>query len=243
MEATIEEVFSNRPFSFSCGPSVSCFNRCCWDLNQFLTPYDILRLKQGLKLPSGAFLARYCLVHDGPETGLPVVSFRTDPADGHRCPFVADQGCRVYADRPSSCRSYPLMRLASRSRETGRITERFFLLKEPHCRGCETDRRLTVRQWVEDQGLGEYNEMNDRILVLISLKNRTRPGPLSLADRHLFVTALYDLDEFRRQRYKAHLADDERFDADLRRAAGTGDTALLKLAVEWVKEELFSEGG
>jgi Fe-S-cluster containining protein len=238
MDADIEEVFPDRPFVFSCGPSVSCFNRCCRELNQFLTPYDILRLRQGLKVSSGEFLVRYGSVHDGPETGLPVVSFRTDASSGHRCPLVSEQGCRVYADRPSSCRSYPLMRLASRNRETGRISERFFLLKEPHCRGFETGRPQTLRQWIAGQGLSVFNEMNDRMLALISLKNRRRPGPLDSDARQRFVTALYDLDEFRRQVFPT-LIGDERYEPALRRTAEDDDTELLKLAFQWVKQELF----
>ncbi len=239
MDATMQEVFPDRPFVFSCGPSISCFNRCCRDLNQFLTPYDILRLRQGLKVSSGEFLALYGSIHDGPETGLPVVSFRTAASDGHRCPLVSEQGCRVYGNRPASCRSYPLMRLASRSRETGRITERFFLLKESHCRGFEAGRPRTVRQWAADQGLTVYNEMNDRILELISLKNRRRPGPLDPESRKRFVMALYDLDEFRRQVFASALVHNERYAPALRREAEKDDVALLILAVEWLKKELF----
>ena len=241
MDAELIEILPDRPFAFSCGPSVSCFNRCCRDLNQFLTPYDILRLKTGMQLSSGAFLRRYAVVHDGPETGLPVVSFRTDAADGHRCPLVSAEGCRVYADRPSSCRSYPVMRLASRNRQTGRITERYFLLREPHCRGFESTVAQSLQRWVAEQGLAVYNEMNDRILALIARKKRQRPGPLDMVARHRFTTALYDLDAFRRQVFETGLAGDGRYDTGLRRAAESDDTALLKLAVEWVKEELFSQ--
>ena len=32
-------------FNFACHPGVSCFNQCCSDVNIFLTPYDVLRLK------------------------------------------------------------------------------------------------------------------------------------------------------------------------------------------------------
>ena len=46
-------------FRFACSPGVACFNACCRDLNQSLYPYDILRLKKRLKLPSGEFLERY----------------------------------------------------------------------------------------------------------------------------------------------------------------------------------------
>jgi len=36
-------------FKFNCHKNVSCFNKCCTDVNIFLTPYDIIRLKTILK--------------------------------------------------------------------------------------------------------------------------------------------------------------------------------------------------
>jgi hypothetical protein len=50
-------------FKFSCSAKVPCFNECCQDLNQFLTPYDILCLKNHLGMTSGAFLERYTTTH------------------------------------------------------------------------------------------------------------------------------------------------------------------------------------
>src|SRR6056297_2305467 len=44
-------------FAFSCYPGISCFNACCRDLNQFLMPYDIIRLKQDVGITSTRFLA------------------------------------------------------------------------------------------------------------------------------------------------------------------------------------------
>ncbi|MFO7839471.1 MAG: hypothetical protein R6X08_08235 [Desulfosalsimonadaceae bacterium] len=34
------ELALDEDFSFSCYPGISCFNACCRDLNQFLTPYN-----------------------------------------------------------------------------------------------------------------------------------------------------------------------------------------------------------
>lgn len=41
----IIELSDDEPFYFDCQSRVPCFNACCRDLNQFLTPYDIDRLK------------------------------------------------------------------------------------------------------------------------------------------------------------------------------------------------------
>jgi len=235
----------DAPFTFACTPEVPCFNDCCRDLNQFLTPYDILRLKRHLGLPSSVFLERYTVTHIGPETGLPVVVLRQDPASGMTCPFVSDKGCTVYTDRPASCRAYPLARLASRSRETGRITERYALIREPHCQGFQEGDRRTVRQWIEDQGLLPYNEMNDRLMEIIGLKARCHPQPLDIRERHLFHLAAYDLDTFRRQASENDLLKDSDAASHGRSPAETDDTTLLRLSLDWLKRTLFlqMEGG
>ena len=46
-------------FEFRCHPGVSCFNRCCRNLNFFLNPYDVIRLKQNLGLSSGEFIEKH----------------------------------------------------------------------------------------------------------------------------------------------------------------------------------------
>ena len=74
MNDEISAIGIDDSFTFSCSGEVPCFNECCRDLNQFLTPYDILCLKNGLAVPSGKFLETYTLQHTGPGTGLPVVT-------------------------------------------------------------------------------------------------------------------------------------------------------------------------
>ena len=45
MDDVISPLSLTDTFAFSCSARVACFNDCCRDLNQFLMPYDILRLK------------------------------------------------------------------------------------------------------------------------------------------------------------------------------------------------------
>ena len=125
MQPDITPLKPTDHFTFACGPGLTCFNQCCRDLNQLLTPYDILRLKTGLGLTSGQFLERYTLEHTGPQTGLPVVALKPGERIDRCCPFVTTIGCAVYHDRPSSCRLYPLMRVAARSRADAEISVRF----------------------------------------------------------------------------------------------------------------------
>jgi len=229
----------DEQFRFACSPGVACFNECCRDLNQFLYPYDILRLKKGLGMSSAEFLERYTTQHIGPESGLPIVALQTTDASGLTCPFVTEKGCRVYPDRPASCRTYPLVRAISRNRETGKISEHFMLLKEPHCFGFDAPSSQSVQQWINSQEAGIYNHFNDQLLEIIRLKNQLRPGPLDLKSRHLFYVALYDLDRFKAQIFKNKLLDEIDVDPQKLAAAKTDDTALLEVGMEWVKQTLF----
>jgi Fe-S-cluster containining protein len=243
MDAKTIPLTGDTAFSFDCSPAVPCFNACCRDLNQALAPYDILRLKNGLGLSSGQFLKTHTIRHIGPATGLPVVSLRFDNQTNRQCPFVTPTGCRVYADRPASCRLYPLARGTFRNRRSERISEHFALIREPHCRGfCQKNVR-TARGWMRDQGLEPYNRFNDLFLEMISLKNRLIPGPLDPEPERLFYTALYDIDSFRdlisqenlAARWDIHPADQPLLEAD--------DIQLLRFTHAFVKKYVFGGTG
>ncbi len=239
MEQELQPLGPNDKFTFNCSAQVRCFNECCRDINQFLTPYDILRLKNHMSLSSSEFLKRHTTSHTGPETGLPVVTLKTDPQSGYKCPFVTPEGCSVYADRPSSCRTYPLVRLASRSRETGEISERYMLLTEPHCLGFRENVSRTVSEWIAGQKIDEFNGMNDCFMEIIALKNKHHPGPLNIRTNHIFHMACYDSDEFKIHVFEKGLLKGTPVDKDMVEKARDDDAALLRLGFEWLKHALF----
>jgi len=239
MEPDITPIAPDEIFRFACSSYVACFNECCRDLNQFLTPYDILRLKNRLGLRSNHFLEMFTTQHTGPETGFPVVALKPVDSVELKCPFVKASGCSVYADRPSSCRIYPLARALSRSRETGETTEHFAYLREPYCLGHEEEKTQTVREWVKRQELAPYNEQNDRLMEIIALKNRLKPGPLDLVSGRMFYLALYDLDNFRRKIFEDGILSDFSVEAALLTRAKKDDTTLLQIGYTWIKTKLL----
>lgn len=229
----------NDPMGFNCGAENPCFNECCRDLNQALTPYDILRMKNALGVTSQVFLREYTSMHMGPGTGLPVVGFKPNPATGHACPFVTEKGCSVYGDRPGSCRLYPLARAIARDRATGAVMEYFALIEEEHCRGFCKKGSKTVAQWLEGQEVEEHNRQNDKLMELISLKNQIMPGELEGAQSDIFYLALYDLDGFRDKIQSQDLLKDLILPEGLMEKIGDDDTALLDFGIAWVKYQLF----
>ncbi len=260
----------DEPLLFECSPDVSCFNACCRDLNQFLTPYDILRLKKNLGITSDEFLKKYTSRHNGPESGLPVVTFKPNPDSGHACPFVRESGCSVYPDRPASCRMYPIARAIIRSRKTGEVSEHFALIQEPHCNGFvekngypnrdankngqsqyelnKSKSPLTVREWLKGQDVELHNFMNDKLMEIISLKNRIIAGKLDGADADKFYLACYDLDTFRAKIFKngqpekgliKDLIKNGTISQSMVEQIKTDDIALLNFGLAWIKNMLF----
>ncbi|KJS30119.1 MAG: hypothetical protein VR64_17505 [Desulfatitalea sp. BRH_c12] len=225
-------------FQFDCHPRIACFNHCCRELNQALTPYDVLQLRTYLQLGWEAFLQRHAYVFAGPASGLPVVSLVFSSSNGQRCPFVSDDGCSVYAARPTSCRLYPVMRALHRSRADGHLTVHYALLKEPHCHGFEQNRTQTVGEWIAGQGAEPGLAANDRLLALIALKNRLRPGPLDQEHQQWAIMALYDLD-----RLKAEAGANRLVGMSAPSLAaipqGNDDAAWLSWGQEWLSHALF----
>lgn len=241
MSVEPEYIGIDDTFTFTCHPGVTCFNQCCRDVNQFLYPYDILRLKNHLGLTSTAFLEKYTVTYSGDTTGLPIVSFRTSGVDGNACPFVTEKGCGVYENRPASCRLFPLARAISRSRQTGNITEHFALIKDPVCMGFNGGRSIKVRDWVISQGLHEYNQANDRMIELISLKQQIMPGPLSDEQRNNFILACYDVDRFRQQITNDKLVSESDVGPGRYLKLMASDEDLLDFGLAWIAGELFGK--
>ena len=90
-----ERIVSDAPrlgpddtFRFACHPGVPCFNQCCSNVNIFLSPYDVLRMKRRLGMTSGDFLDRYALLPIQKEMKTPVVLLRMNDDEARTCPFL-----------------------------------------------------------------------------------------------------------------------------------------------------------
>lgn len=237
-EPELTPIGMNDAFGFACHMKVPCFNHCCIDLNQALTPYDVLRLKNHLDITAQKFIEKYAVMYTGPATGLPVVSLRFTADEEKNCPFVTPQGCSVYKARPSSCRIYPLARALQRSRGDGTVTEHYALLKEPHCKGFEQQGSQTVRQWITSQELSIYHQMNDTMMELIAMKNQLRPGPLSAEHEQLTQMAFYDLDTLKEKAITGQLPNMQG-DHLTPLPEKKDDEAWLIWSMNWIAQVLF----
>ncbi len=229
-------------FRFACHPGISCFNRCCGDVNIFLSPYDVLRMKKRLGMTSGEFLEKYAITPVQKDMRTPVVVLRMNEDQSKTCPFLTEAGCGIYSDRPWPCRMYPLGLAASKDTPDGWQGERFyFMLQEEGCRGFEESQEVTVRQWLEDQGLDDYDRWGEGFKELTLHEYFESGGYLSPEKMHMLFTACYDLDKFREFVFGSTLLQRFEVDEDLVEQMRSDDEALLRFAFLWLRFSLFGE--
>ena len=116
-----------------------------------------------------------------------------------RCPFVGDEGCTVYEDRPWACRMYPLGMAMPPARAGDEPEPVYFLFEDDFCKGARASRRQwTVAEWRQDQGVVEHGRSSRPA----SARSSPTPGSSAAAQldpkrMEMFYTACYDLDSFR----------------------------------------------
>jgi len=234
-------------FKFKCHKDIKCFTKCCGDINIILTPYDIIRLKNRLKLSSEEFLAIYTDPQLLEKTDLPVVTLKLLDDDssvsGKKvCPFVKKEGCIIYEDRPTTCRYYPLG-VASLSHKEGADDEGFyFFVHEPHCLGFEEDKEWTVRKWRKDQGVDIHDEINASWTDLV-VRKRSFPKNVMLTEqsKKMFFLVSYNTDKFKKFIFESSFLDRYKIDDETVEKIKEDEIARLEFGINWLKSLLFKD--
>ncbi len=232
-------------FEFACHKGVKCFTKCCRGINIVLTPYDIILLKNRLQLSSEEFLAIYTEPRLLEKTDLPIITLKLMDDDINSCPFVKDEeGCRVYKDRPTTCRYYPLG-VASLSHQTQAPEEGFyFFVHEPHCLGFEEKKEWTIREWRKDQGVDIHDEINAEWTDLV-VRKRSFPPNLKLIEesKKMFYLISYNIDKFKAFVFESTFLERYDIDPETVEKIRKDEIELLKFGLRWLKDVLFKEGG
>jgi len=232
---------ANSKFQFECHKDVKCFTKCCRGISIILTPYDIIRLKNRLQLSSEEFLAIYTKPELMEKTDLPVITLKLLDDELTSCPFVRDEGCLVYEDRPTACRYYPLG-VASLSHKEGADDEGFyFFVNEPHCLGFEEDKEWTVKEWRKDQGVDIHDEINSEWTDLV-VRKRSFPQNIKLTDKskQLFFMASYNIDKFRQFVFESTFLERHDIEKETIEKIKNDEVALLEFGLKWLKDLLFN---
>lgn len=228
-------------FRFNCHRNINCFNKCCTDVNIFLTPYDIVRLKNKLKISSQEFLDRFTILPIDENQRHPVVMLKMKDDAEKSCPFVGKEGCSVYEDRPWSCRMFPLGVASPMGRGDHADDDFYFLIEEPVCEGYHERKEQSVSEWMGSQNVDDYSRMGN-LFKEISLHDYFREKKqLTPAKLEMFYTVCYNIDKFREFVFQSTFLD--RFDVDEEtvQEIKKDDEELLKFGFEWLRFALFGE--
>jgi Fe-S-cluster containining protein len=224
-------------FRFDCHPGVECFTVCCKNVDLTLYPYDIIRLKNCLGIDSEDFVRKHTFLVRGEKLFFPSVKLRLLESEGNPCPFLLEDGCSVYRDRPSACRTYPLERAVDRSCVAGPGREYYFMTDHPYCLGHREVREFTVKRWIRNQGLIEFNAMNslwaelDTVFSANPFKGEGAGGE----KQRLAFMVCYNIDGFRRFERQNNLLKSFRVSKDEKKRILREDSELQKFGFEWLK--------
>jgi Fe-S-cluster containining protein len=224
-------------FSFRCHAGVACFNQCCRNLNLFLYPYDVMRLKNNLGLTSGDFLDRYVDVVLREGNYFPDVLLKMADNAERTCPFLQEEGCRVYPDRPDTCRTFPVEQGVLHGSGKSDWQRLCFFRPPDFCLGQFEDALWTLDSWAADQDAELFNQMTLEWSQVKALFHRSpwgSEGPDGPGAKMAFM-ATYNVDHFREfvlgssflKRYKVKSA--------LLKKIRTDDLDMLRFGFAWVK--------
>jgi Fe-S-cluster containining protein len=227
-----ERMDPEHEFKFNCSPGVSCFTECCQDITIVLTPYDVLRLKNALSISSDEFLDKYTIILPKENRLIPLVILRMNPED-KKCQLVTAEGCTVYADRPWPCRMFPLD-----MNDDGTFCH---ITNSSHCLGLKEEKPWRIYEWLLDQGVVPYDEMNRLFAEIIAPLRAQEPSIQNPEISKMVFMALYNIDKFREFIFESTFLD--RFDVDPARIIKIqrSDEELLKFAFDWIKFGIFGQ--
>lgn len=228
-------------FRFSCHKGMECYTHCCSDLNIILTPLDIVRMKNRLQLTCDQFLAIYTKPEMLARTKLPVVTLKMLDDDKKSCPFITPEGCIIYEDRPLSCRYYPLGMAAFREQEIEPTGEDFyFMVREAHCLGFETDNEWSVSEWRTDQGVDPYDEINEGWMeFMLRKKSFGFQAELGEEGRAMFFMVSSNVDKLRRFIFESSFLEKYDVEEELLEQIRADEVALLKFGFDWLQSAMF----
>ncbi|MEE9474193.1 MAG: YkgJ family cysteine cluster protein [Candidatus Hydrothermarchaeaceae archaeon] len=217
-------------FKFSCHGGLDCFGDCCREADVFLTPYDVLCMKNALGISSGEFLKKYTgMLLD--ETGPPVIFLEMKGDEKKSCHFLEEKSCKIYEARPRLCRVFPLRPAAGGN---------YVITDRPGCMGLNEEREWTLEDWKGEEGFDVYDEMNVAFNEIIENKKLIKENMQAPNVLQMFFW-VYDLDKFKRFVFESKFLDVFDVSREEINEMKESEVELLKFAIKWLKFGLIDK--
>ena len=232
---------ADERFRFACHSGLSCFNRCCADVNILLTPVDAIRLARRLGLSTSEFLDRHTLTPITKDLHLPVMVLRMGDEPERKCPMVGDNGCTVYEARPWACRMYPVGMALPPARAGVEPQPIYYLIKDDFCEGKQEQTEWTMTGWRADQGVDEIEKLELGFQEIVSHPWFIGGRQLDARRMEMFHMVCYDLDKFRSFVFESTFLQRFEVPEDKIEKLRHDDFELLRFGFLWLRLCLFGE--
>lgn len=229
-------VKSTDQFCFDCHPKVTCFNKCCRNLNLFLYPHDIVMLRKKLGISSGDFIETYteAVLREG--SYFPDVMLRMADNEDQTCPFLTEEGCSVYTHRPDSCRNFPIEHGVMYD-DNGNVKEEVHLFRPPDfCQGKLEKREHTLGSWKADQEADKTNKMTfawSEIAKYFYSDIWNGEGPYGQKGKMVFMAA-YNIDSFKDFVFNSSFLKRYKVKKNIQQKIKINDESMLNFAFDWI---------
>jgi len=232
-----KKIETNDTFRFLCHDKLACFNKCCRNLNLFLYPYDILRIKNRLEISSDLFLDKYVDIVLRPSNFFPEVLLSMSDNKDKTCPFLSEYGCLIYQDRPDTCRTFPVEQGMFFDAENDNTVPVYFFRPPDFCLGQHENKSWTVATWAKDQNASLYNQMT---ALWAELKSLFQTDPFNGMGLHcqkgkMAFMATYNIDIFRSFVFQSSFLKRYKINSVIKKKIKKNDVELMKMGFEWVK--------
>jgi len=219
-------------FQFRCGPGVPCYTECCRDVSIVLTPYDVLKMKNALDMTSGDFLDKHTVVVGKENQLIPLVFLKMNE-DDKKCPFVGEDGCTIYENRPWPCRMFPL------DMDSDGM---FHVIADPaKCKGLDEDEKVRISDWLVEQGIVPYDRAMTHFAEITNPLRAVQPEIENPDVSKMIFMAIYNLDRFREFVFESSFLKRLEVDDVTLEKIKRSDEELLKFAYNWIKFGIFGQ--
>ena len=124
------------------------------------------------------------------------------------------------------------------------VSERFFVVREPHCHGFDKGTVRTPKQWLDNEELQPFNASNDRYMRLMAMVRATGT-PLEPKLATMVVLCLFQIDKFRELIANMHIFNHvnvtEERKAAIMEDSLAGDEAALDFGLDWMELVIFGQ--
>jgi len=238
LNTKVKELDILDSFNFKCHKDIECYNMCCKNINIFLNPYDILRLKNKLNISSDEFLDKYTDVILREGNFFPDVLMKMKETD-QSCPFLNNEGCSIYNTRPDACRYLPIEQ-GIKYDTSGSKSFIYFYKPPDFCCGINENENWTIKSWLEDQGVNMTNlTMSWGEFKAYFIDDPWGiEGPYGKKGKMAFM-AIYNIDVFKDFLINSSFLKRFKIKKTIIQKIKLDEKFLIKFAFDWVKYYLW----